>query len=156
MMPSKRLMKSHIIRIAPEDSMLDAYKLMFDKKIRHLPVFDKHQKLVGILSERDVERAMIVDKKSPVSQELSLNSEKLVKDFMSYPVFSVHEQSPIIAVIDTIISKKVSAVMVESTSGEWTGIISTDDLLIMFSDILQREEELKTKPLSFYMPNTLF
>ena len=156
MIPSKRLMKFQIISIAPDASMLDAYKLMFDKKIRHLPVFDRNHKLVGILSERDVERAMLVDKKSPVSQEISLNSEKLVEDFMSYPVFSVHEQSPIVNVIETIINKKVSAVMVENTSGEWTGIISTDDLLIMFSDILRREEELKAKPLSFYMPNTLF
>mgnify|MGYP003348804238 CR=1 FL=1 len=48
-------------------SLEDAWKMMKERSIRHLPVLDAEGGLIGILSDRDVKRAMR-------SEEHTLNS----------------------------------------------------------------------------------
>ncbi|MHB8511944.1 MAG: CBS domain-containing protein [Actinomycetota bacterium] len=43
----------------PDSSIEDATQVMLDKGFRHLPVIDKDQKLVGVVSIRDLARAGI-------------------------------------------------------------------------------------------------
>ena len=137
-------MSNKLTFINVKATMLEACQLMNDKKIRHLPVFDDKKLLVGILSDRDALAAGAEEKLASV------------KDFMSWPVIRVHERTPLLSVIETLMEKKISAVMVSNDNDEYVGIISTDDLLGHFADILRREDELKSKPLSFYLPTTLF
>jgi len=49
----KEFMRKNVITVAPETNLLDAQKLMIEKKIRRLPVIDK-VKLVGIVTEHDL------------------------------------------------------------------------------------------------------
>lgn len=156
MITTQKLMTSKLTTIHPEASMLDAYQLMFLKEIRHLPVFEEGGKLVGMLSDRDIQRAMVVKKTSPTCQELSLDDELRVSDFMIWPVHSVLEETPLVKVLEEIISKKNSAIMVMNKEGAFSGIITTEDLLFAYLNLLNRQEELRERPLSYFLPNVLF
>lgn len=156
MISSKNVMTSKLTSISPEASMLDAYQLMFLKEIRHLPVFDEEKQLVGMLSEKDMQRAMVVKKISPTSQELTLNSDEKVSDYMSWPVHSVHEETPLVKAIEEIISKKISALMIVNRKGEFTGIITSEDLMYGYLNLLNKQEELKEKSVSYLLPEVLF
>ncbi|MFQ5697033.1 MAG: CBS domain-containing protein [Myxococcota bacterium] len=47
------LMRTEFVHISPEDSLLDADRIMRLARIRHLPVVER-EALVGVLSNRDV------------------------------------------------------------------------------------------------------
>jgi CBS-domain-containing membrane protein len=141
-------MTSKLITIHPEATMLEAYQLMFFKEIRHLPVFDEDKQLVGMLSDKDIQRAMVVDKTSPTTQVLSLSSEKKVSDFMNWPVHSVLEETPLTKGIEYFISKKISALMIVNKAGEFTGIITSEDLLFSYLNLLNSQEALNKTTVS--------
>ncbi len=60
----------HIIAISPDASVLEAIKIMAEKNIGSLVVMED-DKLVGILSERDYARKVIVKGRSSVSTQVA-------------------------------------------------------------------------------------
>jgi len=56
--PLKTLMSRPLITIEESASVIDASKLMNTKKIRRLVVIDKNNKMSGILTQKDVFRAI--------------------------------------------------------------------------------------------------
>lgn len=72
--------------ISPEDSVLDAIKMMSDKNIGALTVV-KDDKLVGIFSERDYTRKVILKNRA--------SSTTLVKEIMSRQVYYTHPEQSI-------------------------------------------------------------
>jgi CBS domain-containing protein len=52
-MRAHQIMSKDVITIGPDASIVDAAKLMLDHHISGLPVVDKEQKLIGIMSEGD-------------------------------------------------------------------------------------------------------
>ncbi len=60
----------HIIAISPDTSVLEAIKVMAEKNIGSLVVMED-DKLVGILSERDYARKVIVKGRSSVSTQVA-------------------------------------------------------------------------------------
>ena len=60
----------HVISVAPDTSVLDAIKLMADKMIGSLVVM-QDDKLLGIMSERDYARKVIIKGRSSESTKVS-------------------------------------------------------------------------------------
>ncbi|OGK64459.1 hypothetical protein A2313_03175 [Candidatus Roizmanbacteria bacterium RIFOXYB2_FULL_41_10] len=50
----KAFMKKRVITVAPETTIEEIWSLIFKKGIHALPVVDKHNKLLGIISEEDL------------------------------------------------------------------------------------------------------
>lgn len=55
----KTIMKKNVVTVSPDTTLERAAILMYDNKIGGLPVLDKKGKLVGILTEQDVFKALI-------------------------------------------------------------------------------------------------
>jgi acetoin utilization protein AcuB len=72
------------ITINPEASFFEARNLIHEKGIRHLPVIDKNNKLVGIVTDRDIREAAPSDATLLSVQELNYLLGKLkVSAFMT-------------------------------------------------------------------------
>jgi acetoin utilization protein AcuB len=52
----KDVMKSPVLSVGPETTLEEAYRLLLEKGIRHLPVL-KDGKLLGIITDRDIRLA---------------------------------------------------------------------------------------------------
>jgi len=52
--PVKTVMTKKVIYASPEDTVDECMALMTQKRIRHLPVIDAHEKVVGIISIGDL------------------------------------------------------------------------------------------------------
>jgi CBS domain-containing protein len=67
--PMKAVMTSfpHFVNVG--DSLLLARQVMVEHEVRHLPVKDEHR-LVGILTDRDLKRALDPDLGLPPKEEL--------------------------------------------------------------------------------------
>ncbi len=72
------------VTISPEASFFDARNLIHEKGIRHLPVVDKNNALVGIVTDRDIREAAPSDATLLSVQELNYLLGKLkVSSFMT-------------------------------------------------------------------------
>lgn len=156
MLKASSTMTKNLIKVGPDDSILLAYRLMFEKGIRHLPVFDHQNMLVGMLSDRDIQRAMIVDRHTPEIQEISLNANIKVREYMNWPVHSVQDQTSLRSVVSDMMERKISAVLVQNEQYEFVGIVTTEDLLAQLLKEMDKDEDMKEKSLLFFLPNTLY
>ncbi len=57
--PVSNVMSRDLLVVQPEDDIQYAMSVMNIKKIRHLPVVEKEGKIVGIISIRDVVKALV-------------------------------------------------------------------------------------------------
>ena len=144
MMTTKANMTKNPFTLSVEDTILDAYKLMREKSIRHLPVVNDLGKVVGILSDRDVQRAMNVSQPTPYMQQIRLNPEFKVAEFMSWPVYAVTEDTSLKKVAEEMLAQKVSAFVVEDPHERLVGIITTDDMLKYFITETNKNQTLRS------------
>ncbi|MDZ7763761.1 MAG: CBS domain-containing protein [Melioribacteraceae bacterium] len=109
-----------IISTTPSTTVYEALSLMADKGIGALPVFDDSQKLVGIMSERDYARKVILKEKS------SKNTS--VEEIMSTNVIYVDSNRTEEECLALMVEKRVRHLPV--TEGEdVVGFISIGDVV---------------------------
>ncbi len=134
------IMSDRLVTISSEDFLKNAYKIMHEKGIRHLPVTGASGKIVGIISDRDLKLAMV--KMSDYNEETyyQFDSDEKVMDYMSTPVMMVHGTDQIEAVAKRMLLEKVSAFLVIDHHQHVAGIITTDDLLSYLVLILEQDK----------------
>lgn len=133
-----RSMTRQVITVNSDVRIFDAQELMQTNEIRHLPVVDKDDKLVGIITDRDIRSALPYSyfKKSLDEVEKVKLSELRVKDIMSKEPISISPTYTIQDALLVIQDSKVGALPVVDGDGKVTGIISVRDLLRAFINVL--------------------
>src|SRR5690625_2789842 len=81
------MMKKEVVTLQPTASIADALQLLQNHRIRHIPIVNERNHVIGIVSDRDVRDASpsILDSSSDQSV---LHNE--IQTIMSQPVISVH------------------------------------------------------------------
>jgi acetoin utilization protein AcuB len=107
--------------------LVDVYKIMEEKNIRHIPVVDKNQ-IVGIVTDRDLRLATSKLTKNPF--DVSTEVGKL----MSHPVQTAHPSDPIEIATRTMRELKIGCLPVvdeDKLVGIVTGMDMLDALLLL-------------------------
>ncbi len=142
---AKEIMSHHLITVHMEDSLLKAYQLMQEHRFRHLPVVDGANEIIGVLSDRDVQKAMKT-KRHHIDVECELDPKHRVMDFMSWPATIVGDDVSVIEISKKILHEKISAVLISSCeTNKIRGIITTDDLIQLLVKILGKNPSLTLK-----------
>ena len=139
---ANEIMSKSLITVKLDDSVRKAYQIMKDRRIRHLPVSDKSGEIIGILSDRDLSRAMTPSNNisKGYDDEVEFNDSFLVRDFMNWPVQTISREVPVEEVARRMLNEKISAFLVMDEGGRRTaGIVTTDDLLKLLIELLQKE-----------------
>jgi acetoin utilization protein AcuB len=80
----REMIRTNPVTIGPDASFYEARAIILDKGIRHLPVIDKHNRLVGIVTDRDIREAAPSDATTLSVHELHYLLGKLkVSGFMT-------------------------------------------------------------------------
>ncbi|MDQ3635049.1 MAG: CBS domain-containing protein [Acidobacteriota bacterium] len=103
----------------PEDSVLDAIKLMAEKKIGALLVMEEDN-LSGIVSERDYARKVILQGKS--------SRETPVRDIMTAEVVVINPQETVEQCMTLMTEKRMRHLPVVD-NGKVVGVVSIGDLV---------------------------
>lgn len=117
--------KIHVLSV--NANAKQAYALMQEKRIRHIPLIDEDLNIVGILSARDL-NAQCVEKSLPL------------EFIMSSPVEHVDQDTPLKTVVHRMLEKKVSSLLITDEKEDVVGIITSDDLLGLLSEYLEQQE----------------
>ncbi|QTA88501.1 CBS and ACT domain-containing protein [Desulfonema magnum] len=131
-------MSKNVIVIDKEAGVLEAKDKMAEHQIRHLPVTDKENKLIGVVTDRDVRSAMpsIFVDTCDIDEEKKRIENLKVKDIMTTDIVTV---SPLHTLQDAILliqKTQVGAFPVVDDEGKLKGMISVRDLLRAFINVL--------------------
>lgn len=133
-----RSMTRRVVTIRPEETVFEAQELMSRHKVRHLPVVDGEDKLVGIVSDRDIRSALPYQyfKDGIGPEERQKLGELRVKDIMTREVITITPAYTIQDALLLIQNAKVGALPVVDEEGRLKGILSVRDLLRAFINVL--------------------
>lgn len=106
-----------------DDSIGEAWQVLRELDVRHVPVVNDDGDLVGILSERDL---------SGRTRESLPVSTLRVADVMSGSVVSVNPQTDLREVIEALLEHRIGAIPVVDGESKVVGIISYVDVLRSF------------------------
>ena len=111
---------TEILKTTPDTTVFDAIKLMAEKGAGSIIVVSKENKLVGIVSERDCVRRVVLKEKSPKTT--------LVKDIMSTELSVVTPSAAIEECMALMTQKRIRHLPVVDKN-ELAGVISIGDVV---------------------------
>lgn len=122
------IINSKLICITSGSPLQEAKEMLREKRIRHLPIINHSNEIVGILSKHDL------------SDNIKFR-DLPVDLFASSPVDHMPASSPISEVALKMIEKKISSMLLSDENGKAVGIITTDDLLYHLAIIIKDKEK---------------
>lgn len=130
----ERRMRKNPVWVDEEDSMKKAIDLLKEKGIRHLPVLRDGEKLVGIVSDRDIKAASPSPATSLEIREIYYLLDKIkIKQIMTKKPYTVSMGTPVEEAALIMREKRIGALPVVK-DGKLIGIITETDILDAFLD----------------------
>ena len=118
---------------------------MRENSIRHLPIVDEINKLIGIISDRELRRPNWVDEAHDISHVYYLDNSMLVSDVMITNVHVLHTYDTLKKAVSLLLDKQIGAVPVLDKNGDLVGMLSAIDLLRALQDGISQETAKKEK-----------
>lgn len=116
---TSQLMSTSVLSMREGDRISQVVREMTLAAVRHMPVVDAHNKLVGLLSSHDVVAA------------LERGGDPMVRSIMTKQVVSVTPDTPADEAVATMIERRVHALPVLDAEGLLVGIITATDFLVV-------------------------
>jgi len=123
-----QIMTSPVVFIDLKASMGEAWKLFHHHRFRHVPVLSNNERLVGILSDRDLWREAAGIYKKPSGESIGL-SNLLVQDIMTDQVLTAHPDTEIRSIARVMFEERIGAMPIVNEVGTPVGIITRSDIL---------------------------
>lgn len=121
----EEIMKERVITLSPDETIETALKLLQEHHIRHIPIINDSNQVIGIVSDRDVRDA------SPSTFEKDTDREELknpIKSIMTTPVTTVHPLDFVEEVASIFYEQEFACVPV-TRDDKLVGIITEKDML---------------------------
>lgn len=135
----RELMTQNVISCLAEDNLLSAHTLMRQHGFRHIPVVDRHQAYLGVVTQKDVlrEAFLIVEKHG--AQALSEQEEKtLIRDVMSQDIMPVSADVTLLEAGRFFTEKKHGCLPVVENA-KLIGIVTSADFVKLCVGFLTKE-----------------
>lgn len=134
-------MSRQVISISPDMGIREAFFKMKEHSIRHLPIVDEKNNLIGIISDRELRRPNWVDEAHDISHVYYLDNTMLVRDVMITNVHVLHTYDTLNKAVALLLENQIGAAPVLDKNGELVGMISAIDLLRSLEDIIDQQKK---------------
>ncbi|MFZ7119989.1 MAG: CBS and ACT domain-containing protein [Eubacteriaceae bacterium] len=131
----EEIMKKKLITLLPDSTISEAINIMRNNKIRHLPVIDKNNKLLGIVSDRDLRDASpsILNTHNEIEYQTKIESIMTTNLITGSPLDFVEDVAAI------LYEFKIGCIPILSME-KLVGIVTETDLLHTFVKITGAHE----------------
>jgi acetoin utilization protein AcuB len=122
--------------ISVDAPLPEAARIMRDNRIRHLPVVDEHQRLIGLVGRTDLLHASPAIAGNLSLFELNYVLANLhIRDVMSHPPITVREDAPLEEAARIMVENKIGSLPVMRDDA-LVGIITETDIFETFVECL--------------------
>ncbi len=136
-------MTPQIIAIPPTMGIREAFFMMKENSIRHLPIVDQDNRLVGIISDRELRRPNWVDEAQDIAHVYYLDNSMLVSDVMITNVHILHTYDTLNKAVSLLLDNHIGAAPVLDKMGNLVGMLSAIDLLRALKDSIDQQRKTK-------------
>ena len=134
-------MSPQVLSIPPSMGIREAFFKMKDNSIRHLPIVDKNNNLIGIISDRELRRPNWVDEAQDISHVYYLDNTMLVSDVMITNVHVIHTYDTLNKAVSLLLGNHIGAAPVLDKTGHLVGMLSAIDLLRALKDSIDQQRK---------------
>lgn len=126
------VMTRKTVTLSPHHGFAEAVSLMADRHFRHIVVVDSSGQILGVISDRDILRALA----------RSNNWQKKdVSQIMTRDPVTVKRETPLSAAVAKIVAKRINCLPVLDDEGKVCGILTSTDLLKAYQKLLESLEK---------------
>ncbi len=125
------VMTSKIVTLSPSNSLQEAIGMMANNSFRHFPVVEDNAHLAGVVSDRDLLRAMNLNKDW---------SSTTITQVMTQNVAKVKRHTPLSVAVEEILTRRINCLPVVDDNDRVCGIVTSTDLLKAFQQVQKRFE----------------
>ena len=127
---AQTIMSKNLITIATGSPLTEAISIMENFKIRHLPVLNEKNQILGVLIKRDFSFLQNIEN-TPVDF------------FMATPPLYMDQNTPLRNAILKILADRSSFLLITGNGNEVVGIVTTDDLLWYLAHLVGGSQQNK-------------
>ena len=138
-------MTRQVVSIPKDIGVREAFFLMKEHSIRHLPIVDDSKQLIGIISDRELRRPNWVDEAQDISHVYYLDNSMHVSDVMITDVHVLHTYDTLNKAVSLLLKKNIGAAPVLDKTGTVVGMLSAIDLLRALSHMIKEQKKEKKK-----------
>jgi len=128
----KNWMSGNPISVRPDAAALEAHDRMVESGIRHLPVVDDDNRVVGVLSIDDLRAALpvLLNVRAPLpAEDREVAREWSVGELMTHAPETLHADASLGEAADLMADRRIGCVPVVDDDGRLTGLLSETDAL---------------------------
>jgi CBS domain-containing protein len=130
------LMLKNPVTAAEGDNVEKVYAAMLQGRFRHMPVVSKGNKLIGIVSDRDL-RNVLVFVNDPEGNKLMIGDEKLtIGRVMTREPFAAAAEDSVKTAVRIMVKHKFGCLPVCDGEGKLLGLLTETDLLRLLEELL--------------------
>jgi len=135
-------MQDLLILVTPEDTVSTAYRRMQGGIVRHLPILDDEDKLIGVITDRDIRRAGVFgEATAPALEPTEPLAMITVNDLMTTAVVTVRPDTALAEAAECFLTHKFGCLPVIHEDDTLSGILTVTDLLSLY---VQQLEAVRT------------
>lgn len=127
----EEIMNRELHTLMPENSVRDAVRLMREKNIRHVPIINAEKKVVGIITDHDIKKALpscLKEEPNSTIYDAAIEEVMTKNPLVGHPLDFVEE------VALTFYESKISCLPIVSAN-QLIGIVTTTDLLYTYIEL---------------------
>ena len=121
---ASEIMSSPVFTITPEVYVKDAWGMFIGKKVHHMPVDTDDCKLIGILSDRDLLKNLVIS-----GDKVEIVIDSTVNSLMSEEVIAASPLTDIRRIAKAMFDHHIGAMPVVNEESAIVGIITRSDIL---------------------------
>lgn len=129
------LMSERVLAVREDEEIGAVHELMLHHGIRHVPVVDERDRLVGLISHRDLLRnALIEQAVMPPPVERALHERILAREVMTEHPDSVRLEDDLFSAAQLMLENKYGCLPVVGGGGRLVGILTESDFVRMVAE----------------------
>ena len=136
-------MSRQVISIKQDMGIREAFFLMKQHAIRHLPIVDEKKQLIGIISDRELRRPNWVDEAHDITHVYYLDNTMHVSDVMIKNVHVLHTYDTLSKAVTLLLDKGIGAAPVLDKNETLVGMLSAIDLLRALAEMIKEQKNSK-------------
>lgn len=124
------LMTRQILAISPQDSFADAWQIMREARVRHLPVVDRELRLIGLVTHRDLVGHAPSDLTDAREDErIAALAHVHIGDIMETHLSTAAPDEPLACAGQRMLDAKIGCLPVVAADGRLLGILTESDFV---------------------------
>lgn len=140
-MTTRSLMTTNPATLNPKDLIMDAMKIIQEKRIRHIPIVsEKDGRLAGLVTETDILQNVFHGKTMTPDEQYHATLDMLLplEEIMIREVYSLGPDAPVADAIDLLLKKKIRCIPIIDPEGRLSGIVTETDLMALLEHVVER------------------